>query len=66
MQILAEDMLPLPRHRRYSKAARIADFVFVLLMFAAMIAAVIGIRFVVFEYYHGNEQIVRQLFDILR
>ena len=58
------DMLLTPR--RLSSVTRPAvRFALTLLAFAAAIMAVMGIRFVVFEHFHGNDWIIQRLADAL-
>ena len=66
MQVAAEqrDMSFAPR--RLSSVARlVVRLALTLLGFAAAITAIIGIRFVVFEYFHGNDWIIDRLFAVL-
>ena len=52
--------------RRLSSVARPAvRFALTLLTFAAAITAVVGIRFVVFEYSHGDGWVIQRLADAL-
>jgi len=66
MHVAAEhrDMSFAPR--RFSSVARLAvRFAMTLLGFATAITMVIGIRFVVFEYFHGDGLILQRLFAAL-
>lgn len=51
---------------RFSAVTRLAvRFALTLLGFAAAITAVLTIRFVVFEHFHGNDWIIGRLFAAL-
>lgn len=52
--------------RRLSSVTRLAvRFALTLLAFAIAISAVVGIRFVVFEYFHGDGWIIQRFADAL-